>query len=108
MAGCVDAEFIVAAPNVLHERVTSRDYTCCVVALEASHRAEPRLESSVVGYDPIVRVLVGVVERGRHQLINDLQQCPRPIGHDLSRIAMIAQRIAKKRRAARVSRRAET
>ena len=63
MAARVDAEFIVAAPNVLQERVTSHDHACSVVALEASHRAEPRLEPPVVGFDPIVRVPLQVVER---------------------------------------------
>jgi hypothetical protein len=39
-----------------------------------------------------VRVLLGVVKRSRDQLIDDRQQCPGPIGHDLDRSAMIAER----------------
>jgi hypothetical protein len=59
----VDTEFVVAAPNVLRERVTSHDQAGCVVALESPHRPEPRFEAPVVGFDPIVRVLVDVMER---------------------------------------------
>ena len=63
MRSGVDAEFVVAAPNVLHERVTADDHAGGVVAFEAAHRSEPRFEPAVVGFDPIVRVLLGVVER---------------------------------------------
>jgi hypothetical protein len=50
-------EFVVAAPKVLHERVTAHDYVCAVVVFEASHRAESGFEAAVVGFDPVVRVL---------------------------------------------------
>jgi hypothetical protein len=63
MAARVDAEFIVATPNVLHERVTSHDHACSVVAFESPHRPEPCLESPVIGFDPIVRVPLQVLER---------------------------------------------
>jgi hypothetical protein len=33
-------EFVVAAPNVLHERVTAHDHAVAVVAFESAHRSE--------------------------------------------------------------------
>ena len=59
-----DAEFVVTAPDVLHERVTADDHPGGVVAFESAHRSEPRFEAAVVGFDPIVRILLGVVKRG--------------------------------------------
>ena len=59
----VNPEFIVAAPNVLHQRVTANDHSCGVVAFESTHRSEAGIEPAMVGFDPIVRVLLGVVER---------------------------------------------
>jgi hypothetical protein len=65
----------VAAPEVLHERVTTHDHAGAAIAFEASHRAKTRLELPVVGFGSIVRVLVGVVERGRDQLIDGGEHC---------------------------------
>ena len=61
----VDAEFVVAAANVLHERETAHDHSGGTGAFESVHRSESGFEAAVVGFDPIVRVLLGVVERGR-------------------------------------------
>jgi hypothetical protein len=61
----VDPEFVVASPQVLRERVTSHDHPSAAVAFEAPHRAEPGLELPVVGFDALVRVLLGVVKRRR-------------------------------------------
>jgi hypothetical protein len=46
----------------------------------------------VVGFDPIVRVLLGVVERRRDELIDHRPEGPGPIGHDFGRIATRAKR----------------
>ncbi len=70
MRARVDAEFVVAAPNVLHERVAAHDHACGVVAFEAAHGAEPGFEPAVIGFDPVVRVLGGVVERAGHEVID--------------------------------------
>jgi hypothetical protein len=89
----INPEFIVAAPNVLHQRVTAKDHPCGVVAFESTHRSEAGFEPpAMVGFDPIVRVLLGVVERGRHELLNDREQGPGPVGHDLSRFVVVAER----------------
>jgi hypothetical protein len=67
----LDAEFVVPAAHVLHERVTAHDYPRAAIAFEAAHRTQPRFESTMVGLDPIVRVPLGIVKRAREELIND-------------------------------------
>ena len=67
MTARVDAEFVVAAAEVLHERVTADDHAGGAVAFEAAHRSEPGFEPAVVALDPVVRVLLSVVKRGRHE-----------------------------------------
>jgi hypothetical protein len=46
----------------------------------------------MIRFDPIVRVLLHVVKRARHELTDNSQQARRPIGHDLNRLAMPAER----------------
>jgi len=55
----VDGEFVVAAAEVLQERVTGRDSLQGPGAFESAHRPQPGFESSVVGFDRVVRVLLG-------------------------------------------------
>lgn len=43
MGARVDAEFVVTAADVLHERVTTNDHPGSVIAFESTHRTEPRL-----------------------------------------------------------------
>ncbi len=42
----------------------------------------------MVALDAVVRVLLGVLERGRQALVNDREERPRPIGHNLDRLAI--------------------
>jgi len=60
----------VTAPDVLHERVTAHDHPRGVVAFEATHRPKPRLEPPMIGFDPIVRILLSVVKRAREELLD--------------------------------------
>jgi hypothetical protein len=46
----------------------------------------------MIGCDPMVRVLVGVVERARHERIDHGEERPGPIRDDLGRLAMSADR----------------
>jgi hypothetical protein len=41
MGSTVAPEFVVAAPNVLHERVAADDHAGGAVAFESTHRSEP-------------------------------------------------------------------
>jgi hypothetical protein len=43
----VDAELVVAATQVLHERVTPNDHPRSRVGLQSAHRSQPRFESPV-------------------------------------------------------------
>ncbi len=60
----VDAEFVVAASEVLHERVALDHNRRSPIPFQAAHRTEPGLQSSVIRFDPVVRVLGGVVVHG--------------------------------------------
>jgi hypothetical protein len=75
----MDTEFVMAAPNVLHQRVAAHDHAGGMVAFEVPHRTQPRLEPSVIGLNPIIRILLRVVERCRHELIDHRPQRRRPI-----------------------------
>src|SRR5437660_9864903 len=59
---CFDPELVVTSPQVLHEGMAANDHARRAVAFEAAHGPQPVLESSVVGLDPMVGVLGGVVE----------------------------------------------
>ena len=60
MRTSVDTEFVVAATDVLDERVTTNDRARGLVAFEATHRTEPRFQATVISFDPIVRILIHV------------------------------------------------
>ena len=70
MRSGIASEFVVASADVLHERVTADDHAGGVVAFEAAHWAESGLEAAVVSFDPVVRVLGGVMERDRDEFID--------------------------------------
>src|SRR4051794_23973330 len=54
----VDAEFVMPAANVLHQRMTTDDHRGSVVTFEPAHRTESGFESAVVTFDAVVRVLL--------------------------------------------------
>jgi hypothetical protein len=56
-----DAEFVVASPQVLHERMPTNNDRGGRVGLQTAHWSQSCFESAVVVLDPVVRVLVGVV-----------------------------------------------
>ena len=72
-------EIVVTATQVLHERETADDHPGGVVAFESAHRPEPRLEPAVVCLQLLV--LLGVVKRGRHQLLDHHAERGRAVGH---------------------------
>lgn len=80
----VDTKFVVAAPDVLHQRVTPNDHRRGLIAFEAAHRTQPRFQSTVVILDPIVRVLLRVVKRAGKELIDDNAEWRGPVRHDLA------------------------
>ena len=70
----VDAEFVVATPHVLNERVTTDHHRRRPVAFQSTHGAQPRFETAMVGLDPVVRVLLGVMHYIEQDLVDHPQQ----------------------------------
>jgi hypothetical protein len=50
----VDPEFVVAAADVLNERMTCADRLDGTQAFQAAHRPEPCFQAAVIGFDPVV------------------------------------------------------
>jgi hypothetical protein len=65
----IDAEFVVAASQVLDEAVSGADHAGAAEPFEAAHRPQSGLEPSMIGFDRIVGILLGDVARGGCQLI---------------------------------------
>jgi hypothetical protein len=72
--------------------MTAHDHPGGAVAFEATHRTQPRCEPTMVGLDPIVRVLLGVVKRARDQLADHRTERPSAVAHHLRRLTVSAQR----------------
>ncbi len=65
----IQAEFVVAAAQVLDERMASANHSGRAEPFEPTHRSEPGLEPTMIGFDGIVGVLLHDVARGGQQLI---------------------------------------
>jgi hypothetical protein len=63
----VDSELVVAAAQILHEGVPGDHHLPCVIGSRSAHGFELALELAVIGFYRIVRVLLDVVPRRRHQ-----------------------------------------
>jgi hypothetical protein len=57
------AELVVAAAEVLDERVTGGQDPRGPVALQAAHRPQPGFQPPVIGLDRVVRIPLDSVER---------------------------------------------
>jgi hypothetical protein len=90
--GDVGGEFVVAAAEVLYERVTGSQDPRGPVTLESAHRPQPRFQPAVIGLDRVVRVPLDSVQRRRDQLIQDPRISRGPVGGDLGRDRPGAQR----------------
>ena len=88
----IDAEFVVAAADVLHQHVTTDDRARGPVTFQTAHRTESRLQPTVIILDPIVRVLIHVVKRAREKLIDHHTERRGTVGHDLDRFTMRTDR----------------
>jgi hypothetical protein len=55
--GDVGGEFIVAAAQILDERVPGGDDPCGPAAFQAARRPQPGLQPSMIGLDRVIRVL---------------------------------------------------
>ena len=84
-------EFVVAAAKVLHERVTSDHDARRPIGLQAAHRSEPSLQSSVVALDAVVRLPAAVVVGVREKVLDGTDQRLGLVGGDLLRAGMLTE-----------------
>jgi hypothetical protein len=78
----VQAQFVVSVAQVLDECMASANHPGRAKPFEATHRSEPGLEPTVIGFDGVVGVLLHDVARRRQQLIEYPWVGGRPIsGH---------------------------
>jgi hypothetical protein len=85
VGGVVGSEFVVAAAEILDERVPGGDYPCGPAAFQSAHRPQPRLQSAMVGFDRVVRVPLDGMQCRGDQLIEDPRIGRGPVGGDLGR-----------------------
>ncbi len=69
--------------QVLDEGVAGDDHPGGTVSLQSSHGSKPGFEPSMVGLERVVCMDLGVMERGREQLVEDPGVDPVPVGGDL-------------------------
>jgi hypothetical protein len=69
--GQIDGEFVVAATQVLHDRVTGRNRRCRGESFQSAHRPKPGLQPAVIGFHPVVGISLDHVTRARDMLIDD-------------------------------------
>jgi hypothetical protein len=84
MVAGFDAEFVVAASQVLNEGVAPDHVARGLIGSQTAHRPEPRLEPSVIAFDPVVGVPGGVMEHFWEKVIDDAQQRCSKISRHLS------------------------
>ena len=53
----VDSKFVVTSAEVLHEGVSGRKNDSGPDSFESPHRAQPRLEPTVISLDPVVSTI---------------------------------------------------
>jgi hypothetical protein len=63
--------------------MAGNDHPGGAVSLQSSHRSQARLQTSMIGLEPVVRMDSGVMEGGREQLVEDAGIGPVPVGGDL-------------------------
>jgi hypothetical protein len=71
-------DFVVAAADVLHERVPGGQDPRGPSAFQAAHRPRPGLQSAVISLHAIIGIALGDVQGGRDQLVQDprVSRCP--------------------------------
>ena len=82
----VGGQLVVASPEILDEAMPGDDHPGTGVLLESSHRSQPRLETAMVGLDPIVGVPLGAVPRRWEQLLQHDRVGRCLVGDDLDRL----------------------
>src|SRR5215204_5353824 len=91
----VGGEFVVTPPDVLHERVAGSDPCGRTEAFESAHRRLPSLQPTVIGFDPVVVVLLGDVRGGRDQVVEYPQVRGGLVRGHLNRRRLVNQRVSE-------------
>jgi hypothetical protein len=65
----VSGDFVVSAAEVLHEGMSSGDHGGGPEAFEPTHRPQPSLQPTVIGFYPIVCVLLGDMRCGWNEFV---------------------------------------
>jgi hypothetical protein len=86
------SDLVVASTQVLHERVPGCHGPGGAVPLETAHRSESGFESTMIGFDRVVRVPLDAVQRVRDQLVQDTWVGWGAVGRHLHRDGSGAQR----------------
>jgi hypothetical protein len=60
------ARATLAAAEFLDERVSGTDHSCRVESFQAAHRPQPRLQTPMISFDGVVRVLLAA-RRSAHR-----------------------------------------
>jgi hypothetical protein len=81
----LDAEFVVSAADVLHERVSSDDDRSSAIGFETAHRLQAPLELPMICLDAVIGVLLVMVPGARHQLIEYARVDRCLVGHHFRR-----------------------
>jgi hypothetical protein len=81
----IKTEFVVVAAEVLDEGVPSADYLCSAEPFDTTHRSQPSLQSAVIVFDGVARVLLHHMTGGGQQLIEHPQIGRRLVGRHLRR-----------------------
>jgi hypothetical protein len=78
-------QLAVASPELLDEAVPGDDHPGTAVLVEPAHWSQPRLETAMVGLDPVVGVPLGAVPRRWEQLLQHQRIGRCSVGDDLHR-----------------------
>jgi hypothetical protein len=87
----IDAEFVMATAQVLHEGVATEHDRRGPVALEAALRSQPGLQSAVVSLYTVVRPAISIRQRIGKYLVQNGEQCWGLVSHHLHGLAVIGQ-----------------
>jgi hypothetical protein len=81
----VKSELVVAAAQVLNERMPATDRLGAAQPFQTAHRSRPRLQPTMIGFDRVVGVLLHHMPRLRHHLVEHPRVGRCPVGGHLGR-----------------------
>jgi hypothetical protein len=97
MVGQFGDEFVVATAQVLDERVPGCDNAQRSDRVHSAHRPQPSLESPVISFHSVVRILLENVSRRRDEVVNDARVHRRTVRGDLDWSRTSLQRTGEER-----------